>query len=43
MRGEDPVSEVVGLPLCFVSVFAHLERGGHYASVIDQAMEDGFF
>src|SRR6266542_1950124 len=42
MRGEDPVSKVVGLPLSLVEVFRHLERGSHYAGVIDEAVESGF-
>jgi hypothetical protein len=39
MVGEESVCDVIGLPLCFVSIVCHLERCGHDPSVIDQAME----
>lgn len=35
--------EVVGLPLCFVSVFGYLEGGGHYSGIVDQAVKSAFF
>lgn len=42
-RSKEIVRQIVGLPLCFIAIFAELERERHDAGIVDKAVESGFF
>ena len=42
MLRQNPVREVVGLPLSLVAIFGHFEGRRHDACVVDQAVQGCF-